>query len=329
MDKPTQRPNQSQQSIAFDRGEYENIVVGLLPLVHYIARQIHNRLPPQVLIEDLVHAGVLGLVQAAKKYDPGKNVQLKHYAGFRIRGAILDSLRQADWSPRSLRRKGRKLRDAISACQVRLGHEPGEPEIAEELGVNLETLQRLRGLLQGLEIRSLEDPDPLRAEGLLENARRTGAEREYENPYRQTLRLEMTTLLTRAMGDLSQRDREVISLYHYEELTLKQVAAVMGVGESRASQIHTAAMPRLRARMHELLHPKRPDATLSPVPVVVAKPLTPEETETSGQLRVVQKSRTGNGAALVPEAGVSVASLLTLRPSEFLVCRRSIGALKS
>jgi len=139
-----------------DEVQCEKLLLDHLPHVQYVARRIHTRLPPQVLLEDLVHAGILGLMDAVRKYDPSKNVQLKHYAEFRIRGAILDSLRLVDWSPRALRRQARRLEQAISCCKARLGRDPSEVEIAAELEVSLDSLQHLRGDLRGLDIESLQ-----------------------------------------------------------------------------------------------------------------------------------------------------------------------------
>jgi RNA polymerase sigma factor FliA len=229
----------------------EQLLLEHLPQVHYIARRIHERVPPQVLLEDLVHAGILGLMDAVKKYDPSKNVRLKHYAEFRIRGAILDSLRQVDWSPRTLRRQARRLEQAISACKGRFRRDPTEPEIAAELKMGLEDLQHLLGDLRALEIGSLqaETGEPGFGEETLQNRVAT----ETEDPYHQTLRSEMTTLLARAVSELPPREREVLALYHYEELTMKEVGAVLGIGESRVSQIHSTALLRLRVRLRELL----------------------------------------------------------------------------
>ena len=124
--------------IAFDKTQREQVIIEQLPQVRYIARRIHARVPPQVLLEDLVHAGILGLLEAVNKYDPNKNVQLRHYAAFRIRGAILDSLRAVDWGTRDLRRKARRIERAILDCKARFRREPTESEIAAELGVTLE-----------------------------------------------------------------------------------------------------------------------------------------------------------------------------------------------
>ena len=246
--------------IECDEAQREKLLLEHLPQVRYIARRIHDRVPPQVLLEDLVHAGILGLMDAVKKYDPSKNVQLKHYAEFRIRGAILDSLRQVDWSPRTLRRQARRMEQAISDCKARFGRDPTEPEIAAELNVTLESLQHLLGDLRGLDIGSLqaEANEP----GAGEDALQISAGVDEEDPYHQTLRSEMTALLAKAVGELPAREREVLALYHYEELTMKEVGAVLGIGESRVSQIHTTALLRLRVRLHELLHGNTPLASV-------------------------------------------------------------------
>ncbi len=132
--------------------EDERIIVEHLPIVRYLARRIHERLPQQVEIEDLVSSGVLGLIDAFQKFDPEKKVQFRSYAQFRIRGAILDSLRNLDWSPRDLRRKGRAVEEAIRALTSRFGHAPSELEVATELGMELAEYQLLLGALKGLEI---------------------------------------------------------------------------------------------------------------------------------------------------------------------------------
>ena len=239
-----------QPTAELDDAQREQLLLAHLPQVQYIARRIHDRLPPQVLLEDLVHAGILGLMDAVRKYDPSKNVQLKHYAEFRIRGAILDSLRQVDWSPRALRRQARRLEQGISDCKARLGRDPTEPEIAAELNMTLDALQHLLGDLRGLDIGSLQaDANEPGGEEVLQSCAGT----EEDNPYHQTLRSEMTHLLERAIGELPEREREVLALYHFEELTMKEVGAVLGIGESRVSQVHTAALLRLRARLRELL----------------------------------------------------------------------------
>jgi RNA polymerase sigma factor FliA len=251
-----------QTAMQMDDAHREKILLEHLPQVQYIARRIHDRLPPQVLLEDLVHAGIIGLIDAVKKYDPSKNVQLKHYAEFRIRGAILDSLRQVDWSPRALRRQARRLEQAILSCKAKLGRDPTEPEIAAELQISLENLQQLLGDLRGLDIGSLQADA---TDGAEDEGSQHRAEREEENPYHQALRSEMNHLLETAIGELPDRERQVLALYHFEELTMKEVGEVLGIGESRVSQIHTAALLRLRVRMREMLES-------SPRRVIAEKP---------------------------------------------------------
>jgi RNA polymerase sigma factor for flagellar operon FliA len=250
-----------------DEPQREQLLLRHLPQVHFIARRIHNRLPPQVLLEDLVHAGVLGLLDAIKKYNPAKNVQLKYYAEFRIRGAILDSLRQVDWSPRTLRSQARRMEQAVFDCKGRLGRDPSETEIAAALEINLSQLQRLLFDLRGLDVGSLQLDSDVAGNG--EVALHGCAGKDEEDPYHQTLRLEMQGLLTGAVDQLPVREREVLALYHFAELTMKEVGVAMGIGESRVSQIHSSAMVHLRARLFARLH-RNPE--LKCIPLLPAEP---------------------------------------------------------
>src|SRR6202021_1735304 len=131
-------------------GEQERVLLEHLPIVRFLARRIHERLPQHVDIEDLVSAGVVGLMDAFSKFDPGKKGQFRSYAQFRIRGAILDSLRTLDWSPRELRRKGRAVEEAIRSVTQRVGRAPSEQEIAKEMEITLTEYQMLLGDLKGL-----------------------------------------------------------------------------------------------------------------------------------------------------------------------------------
>jgi RNA polymerase sigma factor for flagellar operon FliA len=240
------------QSKTPDPAERERLLTENLPEVRYIARRIHDRLPSHVQFDDLVHAGILGLIDAVDKFDPGKNVQLKSYARFRIRGAILDSLRQLDWSPRNLRRQARRIEEAHRELAALLGHAPSEPEIASHLGLELEEFQHLLGELRGLDLGSLQGHfDENSGDDQLSGV----AVRPEEDPFNVTLRSEMRTLLAQAIDELEKNERQVLALYYLEELTMKEVGLIMNVGESRVSQIHTAALIRLRARLRERVHP--------------------------------------------------------------------------
>ena len=233
-----------------DAEERERILMEQLPQVRYIARRFHDRLPRHVPLEDLIHAGVVGLIDALHKFDQSKHVQFSSYAQFRIRGAILDSLRELDWSPRDLRRKARQLEEVHNRLATDLGRSPTEPELADELGMELREFQSLLTDLNGLEIGSFR-----------QHAREDGREEDLcdyipnppeETPFYVCLRTEMKQLLAQVIGELPEKERQVLALYYYEELTMKEVGAVLGIGESRVSQIHSMAVVRLRARLQEL-----------------------------------------------------------------------------
>ena len=227
------------------------ILMEQMPQVRYIARHIHDRLPQHVPIEDLVHAGVLGLMDALTKYDEARQVQFKTYAKFRIRGAILDSLRELDWSPRDLRRKARLIEVATARLSHELGRTATEQELATELGLTLDSFQRLLGELEGLDLGSfhIEGGDSDHDDDLCEYL----PGNPEESPYYLTMKSELHQFLCRAIEELTEKERQVLSLYYYEELTMKEAGAVLGVGESRVSQIHSLALLRLRTRLQSML----------------------------------------------------------------------------
>jgi RNA polymerase sigma factor for flagellar operon FliA len=245
--------------------ERERLLVEQLPQVKYIAKRIHDRLPPHVLLEDLIHAGILGLIEAIQRYDPARHVELKSYAKHRIHGAILDSLRDLDWSPRPLRRKARRIEEAQQRLRARLGYSPSESQLAEELGIGLDKFQHLLGELRGLDLRSLQSETM--EEGSGHEAPNNTQTEPPEDPFSLCLRSEMTGLLAKAVEELPERERQLLALYYYEELTMKEAGAVLGIGEARVSQLHSAAIVRLRARMSELLSvPKAAEDRKEPTP---------------------------------------------------------------
>lgn len=241
----TTTPKPGQLS-SVDSGERQRLLLENLPEVRYIARRIHDRLPSHVPFDDLVHAGILGLIDAVEKFDPSKNVQLKSYARFRIRGAILDSLRQLDWSPRHLRRQARQIEQANRELSAELGHSPSEQEVAARLGLELADFQHLLGELRGLDLGSLQGQSD---DGLIEK-NISVATRHEENPFHLTFRTEIRAVLAQAIEELDEKERQVLGLYYLEELTMKEVGLILDIGESRVSQIHTAALIRLRSRLH-------------------------------------------------------------------------------
>lgn len=231
-------------SVAMDAQEQERLLVEHLPTVRYIARKIHAGLPQQVEMEDLVSAGMIGLLDAFHKFDAKKDVQFKTYAQFRIRGAMIDSLRAMDWSPRELRRKGRAVEEAVRTATQQLGRVPEEPEIAATMGLDLNEYQRLLGDLSGLNIGSLH-VQHTEDSGEQEIAYIPGSPEE--DPLFICMKGEMKQLLADAIEDLPERERLVLMLYYFEELTMKEIGMTLGVVESRVSQIHTSAVMRLRS----------------------------------------------------------------------------------
>lgn len=224
----------------------EQMLLEHLPTVRFVARRIHERLPQHVDLEDLVSAGVVGLIDAASKFDQTKQVQFKSYAQFRIRGAILDSLRTLDWSPRELRRKGRAVEEAIRTLTQRNGRAASEPEIAAELNMTLTDYQQLLGELKGLEIGSLH-MERTEDSGDEELAYIPGSPEE--DPLFLCLQGETKQRLIDAIDELPEKERLVLTLYYYEELTMKEIGLTLGVVESRVSQIHSSAVVRLRSAL--------------------------------------------------------------------------------
>lgn len=226
--------------------ERDALLMEHLPTVRYVARRIHERLPQHVDLDDLVSAGVVGLIDAFSKFDRNKKVQFKSYAQFRIRGAILDSLRTLDWSPRELRRKGRAVEEAIRAVTQRVGRAPLEQEIAREMGLGLADYQQLLGDLKGLEIGSLHI-ERSEDSGDEELAYVPGAPED--DPLFRCLKGEMKQRLVDAIDELPEKERMVLTLYYYEDLTMKEIGLTLGVVESRVSQIHSSAVAHLRAAL--------------------------------------------------------------------------------
>ncbi len=238
--------------------ERDLLLMEHMSTVRFVARRIHERLPQHVELDDLVSAGIIGLIDAFAKFDRTKQVQFKSYAQFRIRGAILDSLLTLDWSPRELRRKGRAVEEQIHLLTQKLGRAPTEAEIAEGMDISLKGFQQLLGELKGLEIGSLH----------LERNEDSGDEElSYipgspgDEPLFRCLQGEMKQHLADAIQELPEKERMVLTLYYYEELTMKEIGQALGVVESRVSQIHSAAVLRLRTAMAALRGRNQPVTT--------------------------------------------------------------------
>jgi len=231
--------------------ERNDLVMRELPQVYYVAARIHERLPRNVEIEDLVQAGVLGLLDACRNYDVSKDAQFSTFAKFRIRGAILDSLRKLDWGSRALRRKGREIASSVAKLESSLGRPPMEEEIAADLNMALDGLQNTMTQLDGLFLVGQQTSsihDHTESFDLIESAQGTGE----DNPFDVCLENERKEQLAEAVSRMSEREQLILSLYYQEELTMKEISQVVGIVVSRVSQIHAAAMVKLRASLTHL-----------------------------------------------------------------------------
>jgi len=245
---------------AANANDGDDLVMQELPQVYYIAARIRERLPQHVEMEDLVSAGVIGLIEATRSFDGSKNVQFKTFAKFRIRGAILDSLRETDWGSRYMRRRGREIADATAKLEARLGRHPSETEIAQEMQLDPEHLRRLVAQLDSLQLAgqkvavSSDHSDSL---DVIESAPNL----DDPDPFDLCLEGEMKAHLAEAISKLSEREQLILSLYYREELTMKEIAKVVGVALSRVSQIRQETMIKLKVHLEHL---RRRSSPLTP-----------------------------------------------------------------
>ena len=231
---------------AIDPVARERLLAEHLSSVRFIARKLHQTLPRHVELDDLISAGMVGLLEACNRFDARRHVQFKSYAQFRIRGAILDWLRTLDWGPRELRRKARAIAETTRVLAQQLGRAPNEQEIAQSMGLELEELQQLTGDIRSLELGSLnaehtKDEDDEELEFVPASAE--------EDPLFLCLAAESRQRLIDAIEELPEKERLVLTLYYYEELTMREIGQTLGVVESRVSQIHSGAVRRLRAAL--------------------------------------------------------------------------------
>jgi RNA polymerase sigma factor for flagellar operon FliA len=226
--------------------ERERLIIEHIPQVRLIARRIHERVPDSVCFDDLFSAGVVGLINAIDNFDPGQNVKLKTYAEFRIRGAILDSLRDSDWAPRQKRKQSREFEAAIARLEQKLGRTPEEADIAEELKLSLDDYRQKLTEMEALNIGELEF---VRDENDAPAALKYAAGPEEDSPAVTLERAELERLITASIDKIPKVEKTVLGLYFYEELTLREIAEIMGIHLSRVSQIKTQAILRLRTSM--------------------------------------------------------------------------------
>ena len=229
---------------AMTNEERERLILEHLPQVRLIARRIQERLPDSVSLDDLVSTGVVGLIAAIDHFDPTHNVKLKTYAEYKIRGAILDSLRGLDWAPRQKRRRAKQIEAAISAAEQRLKRLPGEDDIADELGITIDEYHEWLVEIRGLNVASLEYAGSDQGKDLLHYLPDSS-----ELPSAVLERSELERLLAATIERIPAIERTVLSLYYQDELTLREIAQVVNLHESRISQLKSQAILRLRSQL--------------------------------------------------------------------------------
>ena len=240
-------PNDTLDTEAISRREA--LVLEHLPQVRLIATRIHDRLPDYIALDDLISTGILGLIAAIDNYDPSQKVLLKTYAEHRIYGAIMDSLRDMDWAPRDMRKKAKSVEAAIHTVKQREGREPLEEEIAAELNISLAEYHKLLGDVQSTELERLEygkgnEPGIDLLQFIPDD--------EESWPSRQVERSELERILALAIDRMPKNERTVLSLYYYEELSLRDIATVMGMHLSRIGQLRVQAILRLRSHLQRV-----------------------------------------------------------------------------
>ncbi|WP_269777867.1 RNA polymerase sigma factor FliA [Marinimicrobium alkaliphilum] len=215
------------------------------PLVKRIAHHMMLRMPACVQVDDLIQAGMIGLLEAAQKYDASRGASFETYAGIRIRGAIVDEMRRGDWAPRSVHRNARRIAKAINTVEARSGRDAQDAEVADELGVALDEYFSMIQDANASRLFSYEETFGDDASHVDRGETLT----QHANPFEGIQRDALKQSLAQAITQLPERERLVLALYYDEELNLKEIGQVLGVSESRVSQIHSQAAARLRTRL--------------------------------------------------------------------------------
>jgi len=228
------------------KADKNHLLTEHMPLVKRLAHHMKAKLPPSVEVDDLIQAGMMGLLDAISRYEETHGAQFETYAVLRIRGAMLDELRNSDWLPRSMRQNMRKIEQAMASLQQKLGHPPSESEVAKLLKLSLSDYQEMLGDGGGHQLVYYEDFHDAEGESFLDRYAVDDAD-----PLRTLMEGDFRQAVIDAIEALPPREKLLMGLYYEEDLNLKEIGAVMGVSESRVSQLHTQAVARLRASLRE------------------------------------------------------------------------------
>jgi RNA polymerase sigma factor for flagellar operon FliA len=226
--------------------EKEDLVTKHAPLVKRIAYHLMSRLPPSVQADDLIQAGMIGLLEASRNYDASQGASFETYAGIRIRGSMLDEIRRTDWTPRSVHRKARQVSEAVRTIENENGRDAKDVEVAEKLGITLHEYHRILQDSTGCRVFSIDDAG---VNG--DEAPQPVADVPHNEPLDSLQKTDFKSALAQSISGLPERERLVMAMYYDEELNLREIGEVLGVSESRVCQIHGQALIRLRSRMGE------------------------------------------------------------------------------
>ena len=231
----------------------EEVIKRYSPMIKYVANRIAMRLPPHIEVDDLISVGVLGLMDAISKYDSTRGAKFKTYAEFRVRGAILDELRSLDWVPRSIRQKASQVDKVVQELQAKLSRSPEDEEVAKEMGLSLDQFHDTLNETKSIPIFSLEDLGLAKDSGEQQSLLDCLAGKADADPQTQIRLVELKEIIAKAIEGLPEKERLMVSLYYYEELTMKEIGAVLEITESRVSQIHSKAVYRLRTKLKAII----------------------------------------------------------------------------
>ena len=231
----------------------EEVIIRYSPMIKYVANRIAMRLPPHIEVDDLISVGVLGLMDAISKYDSSRGAKFKTYAEFRVRGAILDELRAMDWVPRSIRQKASSVDKVVQSLQVKLSRSPEDEEVAKEMGISLEQFHTTLNETKSIPVFSLDDLGIAKDSGEQQSLLDCLAGKADADPQTQIRLIELKEIIAKAIDTLPEKERLMVSLYYYEELTMKEIGAVLEITESRVSQIHSKAVYRLRTKLKAII----------------------------------------------------------------------------
>jgi RNA polymerase sigma factor for flagellar operon FliA len=232
--------------VAKDEDARNRLIENFLPIVKYTAERLHTKLPDEVDVDDLISAGIFGLVDAVNAFDPGRGVKFETYCAPRIRGAILDELRSMDWVPRLVRSRGHKLKESLQRLEAELGRRPLEKELAKDMKLSMNEFRKLQRDAHAVGLVSLSrkwfetdsNKDVCEID-VLEDKRS-------DDPFRAVQRKDIKDLVTRG---LSRAERLIILLYYFEEMTMREIGETLDLSESRVSQMHSAILSRLRHQL--------------------------------------------------------------------------------